>query len=252
MTQETNTSPRFVDLGRIGYRDAFAEQQRLHAAVLAGEAEPTVLLLEHEPVITVSRRDSAMNHLLAAPAELHRLGVAVESTDRGGDITYHGPGQLVAYPILPLQRLGLNVRQYVHTLEQIVIDTLGAFDIQAGRDESACRAVGVWVGMRNGECGVRSEEKAGRPLPCTPHAALPTPNSSKIAAIGVRIQRWVSLHGLALNVTTNLEHFKLIVPCGLTRPVTSMSEQLGARCPSMEEVKSQMVKVMEKYFSLGV
>lgn len=240
MTPPTKTRTlEFGDLGRMAYSPAFALQQELHEKVLAGQAPPTILLLEHEPVVTISKRDSAREHLLAAPALLQRLGVQVAETDRGGDITYHGPGQLVAYPILPLEGLGLNVRQYVRTLEQVIIDTVAEFGIAAHRD--GC-AVGVWVGReiaRSSEHGTRNGGQC--------EAA--SGGGAKIAAIGVRVKRWVSMHGLALNVTTNLDHFKLIVPCGLAgRPVTSMKQELGDRCPTMEQVKAAMIERFKLLF----
>jgi lipoate-protein ligase B len=222
----------FRDLGRIRYAPAFDLQHQLHQQVLDGLAPPTILLLEHEPVITLSQRDSVRDHLLASPALLRQQGVELADTDRGGDITYHGPGQLVAYPILPLEPLGLNVRQYVRLLEQVVIDTLNAFGLPAHRDSCA---VGVWVG--------------GEPrTPVAPDASSSCDTRSrKIAAIGVRIRRWVSLHGLALNVAPRLDHFNLIVPCGLTgRPVTSMRQELGPACPDLPQVKSILIEQFQR------
>jgi lipoyl(octanoyl) transferase len=265
MTPLTKTAPlEFVDLSRIAYGPAFQLQQELHEQVLNGQRPPTILLLEHDPVITLSKRDSARDHLLAAPALLQRLGIEVADTDRGGDVTYHGPGQLVAYPILPLEGLGLNVRQYVRTLEQVIIDTLAAFGIAAHRD--VC-AVGVWVGelepsplgrgQGEGVLGDPVSNSAAHPSNAPGGVACPNPSplpegegaepSRKIAAIGVRVKRWVSMHGLALNVTTNLDHFKLIVPCGLAgRPVTSMEQELGDRCPTMDQVKTAMIEQFKR------
>jgi lipoate-protein ligase B len=204
------------DLGRVPYAEALALQRELHAEVVAGRDQEAgastsfLLLLEHDPpVITVSGRKSAGQHLIATPAQLAREGVEVAETDRGGDITYHGPGQLVVYPILDLNRLGLRLHGYMRFLEQVVIDTLGQFGIEGVRDPSA---TGVWV------------------------------RGSKICAMGVRVSRWVSMHGLALNVTTNLRHFDLIVPCGLVgRSVTSMERELGANCPPMDAVRRAFV-----------
>jgi lipoyl(octanoyl) transferase len=154
-----------------------------------------------------------MSHLLASPELLSRHGVALAETDRGGDITYHGPGQLVAYPILDLNLLGLGLHAYMRLLEDAVIETCGTFGIQAQREPGA---TGVWVPGADG-------------------------GSAKVCAMGVRVRKWVSMHGLALNVTTNLEHFGLIVPCGLPgRPVTTVERELGASgrpCPGMVEVK---------------
>lgn len=204
---------RVLDLGKIGYADALALQREAHERLVAGREarEPmTLFLLEHDPpVVTVTRRVGAAEHVLASDAVLARHGIERVETDRGGDVTYHGPGQLVAYPIMDLQRLGLKVHPYVRWLEQCVIDALSADGLEGMRDATA---TGVWVGAD------------GAP-------------ERKIAAIGVRLSRFASLHGFALNVAPDLSHFGLIVPCGLQRPVTSMQAELGARCPSMEQVK---------------
>lgn len=204
---------RVLDLGKIGYADALALQRETHERMVAGREarEPmTLFLLEHDPpVVTVTRRVGAAEHVLASDAVLARHGIERVETDRGGDVTYHGPGQLVAYPIMDLQRLGLKVHPYVRWLEQCVIDALSADGLEGMRDATA---TGVWVGAE------------GAP-------------QRKIAAIGVRLSRFASLHGFALNVAPDLSHFGLIVPCGLQRPVTSLQAELGARCPSMEQVK---------------
>ena len=204
---------RVLDLGKIGYADALALQRETHERMVAGREarEPmTLFLLEHDPpVVTVTRRVGAAEHVLASDAVLARHGIERVETDRGGDVTYHGPGQLVAYPIMDLQRLGLKVHPYVRWLEQCVIDALSADGLEGMRDATA---TGVWVGAE------------GAP-------------QRKIAAIGVRLSRFASLHGFALNVAPDLSHFGLIVPCGLQRPVTSMQAELGARCPPMEQVK---------------
>lgn len=212
-----------TDLGRLPYGEAFAQQRRVQREVIAARDSEEeggrfrLLLVEHEPpVITVSRRKGARSHLIASPEQLAAAGVEVAETDRGGDITYHGPGQLVAYPILDLNALGLRLHGYMRFLEQAAINTLARWGIEGRRDPEA---TGVWVS--------------------TPESR----GDAKICAMGVRVARWVSMHGLALNVRTNLEHFNLIVPCGLTgRRVTSMAEQLGEdRCPAMAAVKDELV-----------
>lgn len=208
------------DLGPIDYDAAMARQKQAHGSLLEREAAPTVFLLEHDPpVITLSRRTDAAGHLRRSQEFLDQAGVQVRPTDRGGDITYHGPGQLVAWPVVPLEPLGLNLRQYVRLLEEAVIETVAGFGVQAGRD--VC-GVGVWV------------------------------NGAKLAAIGVRVQRWITMHGLALNVTTNLEHFSWIVPCGLNRPVTSLEKLLGPDCPAMDEVKARLASALSKRLSPDV
>ncbi|HEY7117558.1 MAG TPA: lipoyl(octanoyl) transferase LipB [Tepidisphaeraceae bacterium] len=208
---------RTLDLGLIPYRDAWRIQEELHAQVLAGEEE-ALLVLEHAPVITLGRRTAdAQKNLLAAPEALSQLGVEVVESDRGGDITFHGPGQLVAYPIVRLNDHGLSVGGYVRRLEDAVIATLAHYDIPAFKDDCA---IGVWVH-----------------LPPSPPQRTQT---AKICALGVRIKRGVSMHGIALNLTTDLSYFNLINPCGLGRPVTSMRNLLGDRTPEMADLKQAM------------
>jgi len=210
------------------YLDAFAVQVAVHADVLAGDSPPTVLLVEHEPVITVSRRPGAAAHVLADRARLAELGIDLQPTNRGGDVTYHGPGQLVAYPIVPLQPLGLTITTWMRLLEQVIIDTLRSFDIAARRVE---RCTGVWVGSSVGET-------AGDETACS------NKGLKKIAALGVRLRRGVTMHGLAVNVATDLSHFETIVPCGLAnRNVTSMQQQLD-REVAMDDVKQTLSGVM--------
>lgn len=220
--QATHSADAFlevVDLGRMGYARADDEQRRVRDRVLAarerGGACGALLLVEHDPpVITISRRPGAREHLLATDARLAQLGVTVAETDRGGDITYHGPGQLVVYPILDLNRLGLGLHAYMRMLEGVVIDVCRGFGVEADRDAGA---TGVWA------------------------------RGAKICALGVRVRRWVTTHGLAFNVTTDLAHFDLIVPCGLAgRTVTSLSAELGDACPAMDEVKRAMVERFER------
>lgn len=207
------------DLGRMPYAAAFDLQRELQAAVITQREQPSdqpktmhLLLVEHDPpVITVSKRKTARQHLVATDAQLRAAGVEVAETDRGGDITYHGPGQLVVYPILDLNILSLRLHGYMRLLEQVVIDTIGSFGLTGVRDASA---TGVWV----------------------------NDGASKICAMGVRVSRWVSMHGLALNVSTNLDHFNLIIPCGLVgRSVTSLERELGSRCPKMDDVKWELL-----------
>jgi lipoyl(octanoyl) transferase len=199
---------RIDDLGLLPYRDAWAVQERAHEEVLAG-GEERIFLVEHPPVITYGRRPGVDQNLVASPESLAALGVEIVQSDRGGDITFHGPGQLVAYPILRLADHGFSVGKYVHTLEAAAIATLAELGIPATADPSA---VGVWV------------DRAGTP--------------AKICAIGVRIRRGVSLHGIALNVNTDLSYFNLIVPCGLPgRPMTSLQQLMGERAPDFTRVK---------------
>ena len=210
------------DLGRVAYAETLARQRALQQEVqearATGCSRGHLLLLEHDPpVVTVSRRPGAAANVLASEDLLARHGVERHETDRGGDVTYHGPGQLVAYPIVDLDRVGVRIHGWIRLLEQSIIDTLAEFGIEAGRDPGA---TGVWVG-RDAE---------------TPDGT----GGRKIAAIGVRVSRWVTMHGLALNVDPDLRHFELIVPCGLAgRPVTSIAKELGT-APAMDEVKQRL------------
>jgi len=203
-----------IDLGTMAYRKAWALQQRIHEQVLQG-ADEHLLLVEHPPVITFGRRPNVARNLIASDEQLARLGVEIVQSDRGGDITFHGPGQLVAYPIVRLNDHKLSVGAFVRTLELTVIAALGDLGLSAMKDQCA---VGVWA---------------------------PSPNHSdtlaKICALGVRIRRGVSMHGIALNVTTDLGYFDLIVPCGLSgRRITSISQVLGPAAPSMDQVKQAL------------
>lgn len=208
------------NLGRINYTDALAQQELEHARILAARETPTphtlgtILIVEHQPVITVSQRPNAQSHLLASRESLAHLGIDVQPTDRGGDITYHGPGQIVLYPIIDLNAFNLRLHDYMRLLEQAIIDTLEHFHIPAQREQGA---TGVWV-----------------PRPNQPPA--------KVAALGVRVRRWITTHGLALNVAVNLKHFDLIVPCGLTgREVTSMDKLLPPPPPTFDQVHPILV-----------
>ena len=218
---------RVTDLGRMSYAEAFERQIEAHAEVLAarehGATPPLMHLLtvEHDPpVITVSRRAGARANLIATDAMLDAAGVTVAETNRGGDITYHGPGQLVAYPILDLNVLGLRLHGYMRFLESAVIETLAGAGLRGERDSCA---TGVWLHRQRSDGG------------------------AKIAAMGVRVSRWISMHGLALNVDPNLAHFDFIVPCGLTnRPVTSMAAELGSVAPPLDRVRVTLVDVLTR------
>ena len=213
-----------VDLGRLSYLPALERQRERNAAVAAGTAGPVLLLVEHDPVVTVSRRPAARDHVKLSEAELAARGIALEPTDRGGDVTYHGPGQLVAYPIVRLRDLRppLQLTDYLRGLETAVIRTLAAFGV-VGTTE--CGATGVWVGTG--------------------------PAAAKVCAMGVRLRRGVAMHGLALNVDPDLSHFATIDPCGLgNRPVTSLRRLLGAGCPAMDAVKAELVAALGRTLGL--
>ncbi len=216
-----------IHAGRTRYRDA-VELQRTHLEAVLGSRESSspelgrIILTEHDPVITVTRRPDAQNHVLFPEAVLATRGIEVCETDRGGDVTYHGPGQLVCYPIIDLNRAGLRIHEYMRALEDAVIGALARFGIESRRDPEA---TGVWVPRGSGP-------------------------DAKICAMGVRVRRWVSMHGLAINVDPDMSHFGLIVPCGLAgRPVTSMKEIAGEACPSMDEVAGVLIDELERALS---
>jgi lipoyl(octanoyl) transferase len=199
-------------LGRLEYGRALEMQADLVARRKRGEIQDQLLLLEHPHVITLGR-NGHLENLLATEEVLGRGGIQFHPTDRGGDITYHGPGQLVGYPIMDLRDWKRDVGAYVRSIEQVLIDTLAEFGIAAGRIKGC---TGVWV------------------------------DQAKIAAIGVHISRWVTSHGFALNVNTDLSYFQYIVPCGLTKPVTSMA-QLGVQT-NLEDVSERLAEHFGRVF----
>jgi lipoyl(octanoyl) transferase len=196
----------------VDYASALALQQTLASDRKQGLIPDQLLLLEHPHVITLGR-NGHLENLLASDDILARAGIAFHPTDRGGDVTYHGPGQLVGYPILDLRDWKRDVGAYVRAVEETIIATLADYGIAAGRIP---KLTGVWVDGR------------------------------KIAAIGVHLSRWVTSHGFALNVSTDLSYFQYIVPCGLTRPVTSMAA-LGVRA-SLDEVGAKLAVHFARIF----
>lgn len=205
------------DLGRMGYAEALSIQHRIADERKRGEGVDHLLLVEHPHVVTVGRNGHEEN-ILAPEEMLRRKGIELHYTDRGGDVTYHGPGQIVGYPVLDLREWKRDVGAYVRAIEQTIIDALAEFGIEAGRIP---KLTGVWTRDAQGE-------------------------QAKIAAIGVHLSRWVSTHGWALNVATDLEYFRYIVPCGLTKPVTSM-RALGVEADA-GEVKESLAKRFGKNF----
>lgn len=181
-------------LGRIPYKECWDYQLAVHADVVSGKSPSTILLLEHEPVVTVGRHGDSTN-IYFTQEQLAVKGVDLHYVERGGDVTYHGPGQLVGYPLLNLKELNISVAEYLRALEESLITLLAAYGLQTHREEGF---TGVWH------------------------------EHAKVAAIGIAVKRWVTFHGFALNVATDLDYFKLINPCGLSRPVTSIKELTGA------------------------
>ncbi len=205
------------ELGRISFADAGALQQTLEARRKAGEICDQLLLLEHPHVLTLGRNGRLENVLLSRD-RLAALGIDFFEINRGGDITYHGPGQIVGYPIVDLREWKRDVVAYVRGLEQTVIRTLARFGAQGCREPGA---TGVWVLDKDGQL-------------------------AKICAIGVHISRWVTTHGFAFNWATDLSYFRYIIPCGLTRPVTSL-EALGIALPR-ETVQQALVEEFARVF----
>lgn len=210
-----------ADLGLISWAEAYTLQQRIVAARKAGEIADVFLLCEHPHVITLGRSANRSN-LLASEHVLRQKGVELQSTNRGGDITYHGPGQIVGYPILNLAEIKRDVGWYVRTLEEAMIRAAADFGIDTFR---VAGKTGIWV-----EAG-DSEEK--------------------LAAIGVHISRWVTSHGFAFNVSTDLRYFDLIIPCGIADRKATSLEKLLSRNASLEEVKPRLIQHLAEALSLS-
>ena len=200
-----------LDLGRMSYNSAWDIQKEYHKKVVSGKEPDTLIIVEHEPVYTLGKNAND-NHLLQSASE----EIQVFRIERGGDITFHGPGQIVVYPILDLNRFVKSVSWYMRTLEKIIIDTLSDFEIKAELKDGL---TGVWVG------------------------------DEKIGAQGVRISRWVTMHGLALNVNTDLRYFDGIIPCGIfDYGVTSMEKLMGSK-QDINKVKNTVIKYFNNILS---
>jgi lipoate-protein ligase B len=206
----------WIDLGVDEYVHTYKLQVELHDLREAGRVPDTVLVVEHTPSITIGRAGHRES-IIASDTELQRAGVAVYQTDRGGDVTYHGPGQVVLYPIMDLRPYGKDVHAHARRLEQVLIDALASLGVEAGR---RAEYPGVWTA------------------------------SGKIGAIGLRVSRWVTLHGISLNVAPNMAHFSLIVPCGIRdEGVTSLTEVLG-RTVETAAIKARLKAAFEEVFSV--
>lgn len=211
---------RQIEIIRLGdrasYRDAWDLQRNRRVAVEEGRLPNALFLLEHSPVITLGRR-SKQSHLLRPLDEIRGMGIEVVEADRGGDVTYHGPGQLVAYPVLDLRLWRKSIRWYLRALEEVVIRQLAAYGLPAEREVPY---TGVWV------------------------------NGAKVAAIGVGLHNWVTFHGLALNVNPNLDHFELIIPCGIAgRQATSLEALVGSAV-SMERAAADFERAFCAVFEV--
>ncbi len=202
--------------GLTSYADGFALQDRTRKEVESGDVPSTLLLLEHSPVITLGRNAHESN-LLESRSAFKTMGIDVVETDRGGDVTYHGPGQLVAYPVINLANWKPSVGWYLRRLEETLIRTLNGYGLRSERVEGM---TGVWV------------------------------NGAKVAAVGVGVRNWITFHGIALNVDPNMEHFGLIVPCGIAdKPVTSLRALLGDAAPDMASVSEAYAASFQALFS---
>lgn len=204
-------APQFavLDWGRTRYVEAWRRQDQRVAGRIAGTEPDALIFTEHEPVFTIGLRHNAAQNLVFNEEQLEAHGIEVVQTNRGGDITYHGPGQIVGYPIVSLEARR-DLHAYLRFLEEVMINSVGALGLAAARRDGK---TGIWLGTR------------------------------KVAAIGVAVKRWVTYHGFALNVTTNLGHFGGIVPCGITDgTVTSLAAELGPRCPTMDETKQVLAR----------
>jgi len=204
----------------VPYAEALTQQYALAEQRGRGEISDTLLLLEHPPTITLGRRTQRTD-LMVSETALKALGLTVERVDRGGEITYHGPGQLVGYPILDLQQHGSDLHKYLRDLEEVLIQTVTAFGLLGERVPGR---TGVWV------------------------------NDRKIAAIGIKVSRWVSLHGFALNVSPNLVPFReYFVPCGIAdKDVTSLAEMLGNMAPARAEVEAVLTARFAEVFGVDL
>jgi len=204
-------------LGLVPYADGLELQRRLVEERKAGLIPDTLLLLQHPHVLTVGVKKDGRAHILATPDRLSSLGVEVFETGRGGDVTYHGPGQLVGYPIIDLNPDRRDVHRYVRDLEEVMIRVCAGYGLEAGRSQGFS---GAWIG------------------------------DEKIGAIGVRISRWITSHGFAFNVTTDIDFFNLIVPCGIAdRGVTSLAAKLG-QGPAIGEVEDRFIEHFAAVFDL--
>lgn len=206
-------------IGRISYTDALRLQHQIHDRCVAGEIPGVLLLLEHDPVITLGVNKSSHQNVLASPEALRSCGVQLVETDRGGDATYHGPGQVVGYPVVPLRKIGGgDLHGYLRGLEETVIRALAQFGLDGVRNGPA----GVWVG------------------------------GLKVCSIGVAVRKWVTYHGFALNVDPMMEHFALINPCGLdSTQVTSMAALLG-EAPDIETVRAACAHSFAQVFDVNL
>ena len=205
-----SSSHNILDLGLSGFNETWELQKELQSKRILNEIEDHFILVEHHPVYTLGK-NAPKEHLLNLVKD-----VSVVQTDRGGNVTFHGPGQLVGYPILDLNHYKRNINWYMRKLEQLIIDILGDYGIIANRKKGL---TGVWV------------------------------KDKKIAALGVRISKWVTMHGFSININPDLEYYKSIIPCGIEDyGITSMAQIMGDEAPSMGEIKSKVINLFSRNF----
>jgi lipoate-protein ligase B len=212
------------DLGRMPYAEAWELQHRLVDVLKDGDGVDRLLIVEHEPVLTLGRRAAAAN-ILAGRNDLASRGIPVYQVERAGDVTYHGPGQLVAYPIVDLRRFGRDVRAFSLALLETVVRTLETFGIRAHPREG--RHTGVWVDGGGG-------------------------GEDKVAALGVRVESWVTYHGVAINVDPDLSHFELIVPCGLDGVRSASMRAILGQAPTLTAVRNAFVEAFGDVFRVAM
>jgi len=205
-------SYNILDLGKSDYREAWELQKKLQSQRISGEIDDLLLLVEHFPVYTLGK-NAPKEHLLNNKSD----NISIVQSDRGGNVTFHGPGQLVGYPILDLNNYKRSITWYMRELEKLIINTLNDYNIKAERKKGL---TGVWV------------------------------NDKKIAALGVRISKWVTMHGFSLNINPDLKYYQGIIPCGISQyGVTSMANILGDSAPEMSEIKKKIVRQFISNFS---
>ncbi|HHY23741.1 MAG TPA: lipoyl(octanoyl) transferase LipB [Clostridiaceae bacterium] len=209
---------RIAKLGRVDYQESLELQEKLMKEIQSGEGEDILLLVEHPPVLTLGR-SGKYNNVIVSEEVLKSQGVTIYEVSRGGDVTYHGPGQIVGYPIMDLKKHGRDIKDFVWKIEEVFIRLLKEeYGIEAHREEK--KFTGVWIG------------------------------EEKITAMGIAVKRWVTMHGFAFNVNTNLDHFKWIIPCGLAnRGVTSL-EKITGMTQDFERLNSLVINYFCQVFEL--
>ena len=208
-----------LDLGRRPYMPTFDLQKALQERQIAGDIGPGILLVEHAPVVTVSKR-ATEDEIIAPRRVLERRGITVAETDRGGQVTYHGPGQIVAYLLLNVRNHGGDLHEFLRLMEESVIQLVSEYDLKPYRSKGR---TGVWIGKE------------------------------KICAMGIHVRKWWTTHGLAFNVNTDLNHFGMIIPCGIRdRGVTSLERLLEDKAPSYEEAREKLLGHLSKQFELNL